>query len=102
VPASGVKIRAGTVGPVPGGRVVFDGVVDRVQRTGPLLRVRIRGDGYLITGYPDGDADVTVIGQAARALVDPATARTLPQVEPAQAAALYSPPSRMGRLLRRT
>ncbi|MEN6518061.1 MAG: hypothetical protein ABFC38_07680, partial [Methanospirillum sp.] len=82
VPASTVRIRAGTAGPVPNGRVALDGVVDRVQATAPLFRVRVRGDGYLVTGYVDGGGTVPDIGERARALVDPAAVRVFSESEP--------------------
>lgn len=99
VPASTVRVRAGTAGPVPGGLLVFVGVVDRIQRTGPLFRVRIRGDGFLITGYPGDDGRVPRLGEAASALVDPATICELPTVGPAPA--IPATPGRPGRLFRR-
>ncbi len=102
VPASTVRIRAGTAGPVPNGRVALDGVVDRVQATGPLFRVRVRGDGYLVTGYVDGGGTVPGIGEKARALVDPAAARALPPAEPAPPAEISSPPGRLARLFGRS
>ena len=99
VPASAVRVRACPAGAVPGGRVVFDGVVDRVQRTGPLFRVRIRGDGLLITGYPGDDGPVPRLGDAASALVDLATICELPTVD--LAPATPAAPGRSGRLFRR-
>ena len=96
VPASTVRVRAGTAWPVPDGRRGFDGVVDRVQRTGPLVRVRIRGDGLLITGYPGDGGRVPRPGEAASALVDPATIRELPAGGPAPAT-----PAAPGRPVRR-
>ncbi len=102
VPASTVRIRAGTAGPVPNGRVALDGVVDRVHATGPLFRVRARGDGYLISGYSDGDGSVPAIGQAVHALVDPAKVRALPQGEPVvPPTEIPSSEGRLGRFFRR-
>jgi ABC-type Fe3+/spermidine/putrescine transport system ATPase subunit len=101
VPASTVRVMAGTAGLVPDSHVALDGVVDRVQRTGSIFRVRVRGDGYLISGYSDGDGDTPVIGQTARALVDPDTVRTLPPTEQAPAAGISNPPRRRPRLFSR-
>lgn len=99
IPASTVRIRAGPAGAVPSGRIVFDGVVDRVQRTGPLVRVRIRGDGLLITGYSGDDGQVPRPGDTAIAVVDPAAIRELPAVDPTPAIPVT--PARSGRLFRR-
>ncbi|NLX49454.1 MAG: ABC transporter ATP-binding protein [Methanospirillum sp.] len=76
VPASSVSIRPAAVGQAPEGRVVLEGVVDRVQRVGPLRRVRIHGDGYRVTGYSEGG--MPGIGARALALFDPAAARGVP------------------------
>jgi hypothetical protein len=96
VPASSVRIQAGSSGPVPGERLVLAGVVDLVQRTGPLARIRIRGDGYHITGYPDGD--IPGIAAQARALLDPAAVRALAPAEPAPAGVRRPPQGLSGRI----
>jgi ABC-type sugar transport system ATPase subunit len=100
VPAADVSIRPATDGSLPDGRAIVGGVVERVQRTRPPCRVRIRGDGFHVTGYCDGA--VPGIGEQALAVMDPAAARGVPPPEPAPTAWIVPSPGRFGWLLGRT
>ena len=97
VPASTVIVRAGPAGPEAEGRIVLDGVVDRVQRSGPLSRVRVCGKGYHVTGYLDGE--VPAFGARARAIVDPAVAHGFSPATPTTSEEIPSSPGRYRRLL---
>lgn len=79
VPASAIRVMAGTGGPAPTGMIAVSGIIDRVQRAGPLSRVRIRCNGFHLTGLSMGDAPDH--GTKAQALVDPSTVRELTPVE---------------------
>jgi ABC-type sulfate/molybdate transport systems ATPase subunit len=97
VPASTVIVRAGPAGPEAEGRIVLDGVVDRVQRSGPLSRVRVCGKGYHVTGYLDGE--VPAFGARARAIVDPAVAHGFSPATPTTSEEIPPSPGRYRRLL---
>lgn len=96
VPASTVKVRAGPPGPEADGHIVLDGVVDRVQRSGPLSRVRVCGMGYHVTGYSEGE--VPAFGDRARAIVDPAVAHGYSPATPTTPKEIPSSPGRYRRL----
>ena len=97
VPASTVIVRAGPRGPEADGSIVLDGVVDRVQRSGPLSRVRVCGKGYHVTGYSEGE--MPAFGARARAIVDPALAHGFSPATPTTSEEIPPSPGRYRRLL---
>ncbi|MEN6342828.1 MAG: ABC transporter ATP-binding protein [Methanospirillum sp.] len=98
VPPSMVRVETGTTGG-PSGNVAFEGFLDRVQRIGPVFRVRVRGDGYLLTGFYSGDEPG--IGEGATAFVDQATVRILAGEEPVPREEQRSPSGWLDRLFSR-